>query len=402
MSASATVRLIAGREIRERLEGRLLRAMTAVTALFVVAAVVIPALVHSHHVTKVGLVGAQAQTAAAPLQRAARAARLPVRLANVPDEATARAMLRSGRLAAAVSVTPRGALVQADKAVPSGVTGVVSTTLEELHVRGALARAGVSPPTVASVLTPVRVTTAVLQPPRSHAQARSVAALAVALIMYLSLVIYGGAVAQGVAQEKTTRTAEILLAAVRPGDLLAGKVIGIGVVGLGQLAVAGAAGLIANAAVHSAAVPGVIWVLIPAFLAYFLAGFALYAFLFAVAGSLVARQEEVQFVTMPFSILLVVGYLLVYSVIATPDATWLRVLSFVPLMTPTLAPARIAVGHVAAWEVAGQAVVLVVSIYTVIRLAGRVYASALVRGGARVSWRTALRLGPSSRAPRGS
>ncbi len=392
MNRSATVRLIAGREIRERLEGRLLRAMTVLTALFVVAGVVIPALVHSHHVTKVGLVGSPAQAVAGPLQRTAHAARLSMRLVSTLDALTAKAMLRSGRLDAALSITARGALLQADKSLPAGVAGVVSTTLEGLHVRGALARAGVPAATVTNVLTPVRITTAVLQPPRSHQQARNLAALAVALIMYLSLVIYGAAVAQGVAQEKTTRTAEILLAAVRPGELLAGKVVGIGVVGLGQLAVAGAAGLIANAAVHSAQVPGVIWVLIPAFLAYFLAGFVLYAFLYAVAGSLVARQEEVQFVTMPFSILLVVGYLLVYSIIANPDATWLRVLSFVPVLTPTLAPARIAVGHVAAWEIAGQAVVLAVAIYVTMRVAGRVYANALVRGGARVSWSTALRL----------
>jgi ABC-2 type transport system permease protein len=285
--------------------------------------------------------------------------------------------------------------------VPAGVTGVVGAALEELHVRGALARAGVPAGAVTSVLTPVRVATGLLQPPRSHLQARNLAALAVGLIMYLSLVLYGAAVSQGVAQEKTTRTAEILLAAVRPGELLAGKVIGIGAVGMGQLAVAGAAGLIAHAAVHSAEVPGVIWVLIPAFLAYFLAGFALYAFLYAVAGALVARQEEVQFVTMPFSILLLAGYLLVYAIIASPDATWLRVLSFVPVLTPTLAPARIAVGHVAAWEIAGQAVVLGLAIYITIRVAARVYASALVRGGARVSWSAALRLRPSGQPPAG-
>ncbi len=67
-----------------------------------------------------------------------------------------------------------------------------------------------------------------------------------------------------------------------------------------------------------------------------------------------------------------------------------------PVMTPTLAPARIAVGHVAAWEIAGQAIVLLVSIYITIRVAGRVYANALVRGGPRVSWKAALRLRPTS------
>ncbi|MGH2896162.1 MAG: hypothetical protein ACRDPM_23235, partial [Solirubrobacteraceae bacterium] len=98
MSSTATVRLIAGREIRERLEGRLLRVMTGLTALLVVAGVVIPALVHSHHVTRLGLVGQQARAMATPLQRTAHAAKLSVRLVNVPDNSTAKALLRGGRL----------------------------------------------------------------------------------------------------------------------------------------------------------------------------------------------------------------------------------------------------------------------------------------------------------------
>ena len=77
------------------------------------------------------------------------------------------------------------------------------------------------------------------------------------------------------------------------------------------------AGLIANAVVNSAVIPSSVWVLVPVFLVCFLAGFALYAFAFAAAGALVARQEEVQFVTMPFSIVLLIGYLLVYAAIGS-------------------------------------------------------------------------------------
>ncbi|MGZ4193736.1 MAG: ABC transporter permease, partial [Solirubrobacteraceae bacterium] len=354
MSSLATVRLVAGREIRERLESRFLRVMTVVTALLVVAGVTIPALVHSHHATKVGLVGPGAQAAAPALERSARLAHSPVVLRAVADDAQARAQLRAGRLDAALSITGAGARLEAKQSVPGAVTALASATLDAQRVRGALLRAGLTPAAVSSALAPVRVTMVALQPPRAHEQARDLAAFAVGLLMYLSLVIYGAAVAQGVAQEKTTRTAEILLSAVRPGELLGGKVAGIGVVGFGQLAVAAGAALIANAAVHSTEIPGVVWVLIPAFLIYFLAGFVLYAFLFAAAGAMVARQEEVQFVTMPFSIVLVAGYLLVYAVIGSPDATWLHVLAFVPLLTPTLAPAFIAVGHIAPWEIVAQ------------------------------------------------
>lgn len=395
MSAAALVRLIAGREIRERLESRFLRVMTVITALLVVAGIAVPALVHSHHTTKLGLVGHAAQATGPALARNARAARSELTLVSVADDTQARAMVRSGRLDAALSVSGTGARLEAKRSPPGGVAALVSTTLNEVHVRSALLGAGLSPAEVSSALTPVRVTVASLQPPRPNESARDLAAFAVGLLMYLSLVIYGAAVAQGVAQEKTTRTAEILLSAVRPDELLAGKVAGIGVVGLGQLAVAAAAGLIADAVIHSAQIPGVVWLLIPAFLAYFVAGFALYAFLFAAAGAMVARQEEVQFVTMPFSIVLVAGYLLVYAVIGSPDATWLHVLAFVPLLTPTLAPALIALGHVAAWEIVAQAVVLCAAIYLTVRVASRIYAAALVRGGARIPWAAALRLRPA-------
>lgn len=395
MKGTATVRLIAGREIRERLEGRFLRVMTVITALLVVAGIIIPALVHSNKESKLGLVGPAVHSLAAPLQRAAHAARLNVAVLSVADDARARALLRSGGLDAALSLSGARARLEAKQSVPGDITALVSTTLNAQHVRSALARAGVPAAAVTSALTPVKLSAVAIQPPRSHEAARNLAAFAVGLLMYLSLVIYGAAVAQGVAQEKTTRTAEVLLSAVRPGELLAGKVAGIGVVGMGQLAVAAGAGLIANAAVHSTKIPGVVWVLIPAFLVYFIAGFALYAFLFAAAGALVARQEEVQFVTMPFSIVLVGGYLLVYAVIGSPDATWIHVLAFVPLLTPQLAPALIAVGHIPVWEIMAQAAILLGSIYLTVRVASRIYAAALVRGGARLPWKAALRLEPA-------
>jgi len=120
--------------------------------------------------------------------------------------------------------------------------------------------------------------------------------------LYLSLGIYGAAVASGVAQEKTSRIAEVLLAAVRPSQLLAGKVVGIGVCGAGQLAIAVVAGLLANAAVQSAVIPSTVWALLPAILLWFVLGYALYAFAYAAAGALVGRQEEVQFVTLPITL----------------------------------------------------------------------------------------------------
>lgn len=396
MSRWAIIRLVAGREITERLQGRLIRVMTIATAVLVVAGIAIPGLIKgTTKPTRIGLVGAPAQALAPALARTAEATKVKVAVTDVADSATARIALDRGRLDVALSLGPSAARVEVKQTLSTSSRALLASIVNAAHLRSGLASAGVPPSKLAAVLAPVPVLTTALQPSPPDRAARDVAAIAAGLLMYLSLAIYGGAVANGVAQEKTSRTAEVLLAAVRPQQLLAGKVIGIGLTGLGQLSVATGAGLIANAVVHSAKIPASVWGLLPAFLVCFLTGFALYAFAFAAAGALVARQEEVQFVTFPIALPLLIGYLLAYAAIGSPNATWLRVISFLPPLTATLMPARIALGHVAPWELALAAVIMLLSIYGMFRLASRVYTGALIRSGARLRWREALRQRPA-------
>jgi ABC-2 type transport system permease protein len=94
---------------------------------------------------------------------------------------------------------------------------------------------------------------------------------------------------------------------------------------------------------------------------------------------LVARQEELQFVTIPIALPLIIGYVLVYAAIASPDASWLKVASFLPPLTATLMPARIALGHVAWWELPLAAAIMGASIYAMIRIASNVYTRSLRR-----------------------
>jgi ABC-2 type transport system permease protein len=152
------------------------------------------------------------------------------------------------------------------------------------------------------------------------------------------------------------------------------------------------AALIANALAKSSEVPSEVWVLLPAILLWFVLGFAFYGFAYAAAGAMVARQEEVQSVSAPFTAFLVGGFLLTYATISSPDATWLKVVSYLPPLMPILIPARLALGHLASWEMPVAIVIMLASIYGMARLAGRIYAGGLVRGGARMSWMAALRL----------
>ncbi len=401
MNHLATIRLVAGREITERLRSRLIWIMTALTTLLVVALIVIPALVQRPATpTVVGLVGSSAQALGPALQATARAAKVSIRIVDVANSAVAQSELKNGSLDVALSVGAQAAVAEVRGSVgyfrvqtlSPTLQAVMQATVNGAHLRQVLAAAGVAGAIVRRAVTPVPFMTTSLEPAPTDLAARDTAALATGILLYVSLAIYGNALASGVAQEKTSRIAEVLLAAVRPDQLLVGKVVGIGVCGIGQLGIAMVSGLVANAVVKSAVIPSTVWVLLPTILLWFALGYAGYAFAYAMAGALVGRQEEVQFVSLPITLPILAGFLLTYATIASPNAWWIRVLSFLPPLAPILMPARLALGHVAAWEMLVAILLMIAAIYGMVRLAARIYAPALVGGGARLTWSAALRL----------
>jgi ABC-2 type transport system permease protein len=392
---------VARREITERLRSRLIWIMTALTTLLVVALIVLPSVVRQPaKPTVVGLVGASAQAVGPAVQAIARAANVDIKLVDVANDTAARADLQHGSLDVALSVGAHGAVAELRGSVgyfqvqtlSPTLQAVLQAALNAVHQRQVLAAAGVPPATVRAALAPVPLSTRSLQPPPADQIARDVAALATGILLYVSLATYGAAVASGVAQEKTSRIAEVLLGAVRPGQLLVGKVVGIGLCGVGQLAIALVAGLIANAAVKSAVIPSTVWTLLPVVLLWFVLGYALYSFAYAATGAMVGRQEEVQFASLPITLPILAGFLLTYLTIAEPDALWLRLLSFLPPLAPILMPARLALGSVSWWEMAVAVLLTLGGVYAMARLAARIYAPALVRGGMRLTWGAALRL----------
>ncbi len=415
MSSLTSIRLIAGREIAERLRGRATWILTGITTVIAVALIVGPALFSSP--TKpyvVGLVGASAQALAPALQATAKASGVDLTTMTVADDATARSELtpaqpsgqrsrqlgqlfsslrgRTATLDVALRLDTGSATVEFYQTVSPTLAALLRAVVEQVHQRDVLIQAGVPASVVAAAQQPEPISTVTLQPAPSDVAGRSIAALAAGILLYVSVGVFGSAVASGVAQEKTSRTAEVLLAAVTPSELMTGKVIGIGLVGFAQMAVTIGAALIANAMVQSSSVPSEVWVLLPAILLWFALGYTLYAFGYAAAGAMVARQEEVQSVSAPFAVFLIGGFLLTYALIATPDALWVKIVSYIPPLMPVMMPARLALGHVAIWEMPLAILIMLASIYGMARLAGRIYATSLVRGGPRLGWMAALRL----------
>jgi ABC-2 type transport system permease protein len=202
----------------------------------------------------------------------------------------------------------------------------------------------------------------------------------------------GQMVAQGVVEEKSSRVVELLLSTVRPWQLMAGKVLGIGLVGLIQVVIYGVIGLVGGAATGvlpniGSATSAVIGLII-----WYILGFLLYSLAFAGAGALVSRQEDAAGVVMPILMFVIAAWVVGISLVPSdPNNTVALIMSLIPMFAPTLMPMRIAMGVVPFWQY-GLAVVLTVALIpALLWLAGRIYRNGVLRTGARVKLSEALK-----------
>jgi ABC-2 type transport system permease protein len=392
MSTLRPLWLVARREISERFHGRAMWVVTGIMVAAVVALAIIPAAISSGPRTAtIGLVGQNAKTLAADLATVGDASGVAITTLTLPDAAAATAAVEAGTIDAAVSYDGVSSTVTVQKSLAGDVKGVIQTTLNRAHLRTALDAAGIPLGTVTSALAPVPISVDAVAPPPAVDESKAIAAIVTGALLYMVLLTYGSAIATGVAQEKTSRTAEVLLSAVRSRDLLAGKILGIGVAGITQLAIVIASGLAATAAVGSSPISQRAWALMPASLIWFVLGYGLYSLAFAAAGALVSRQEDLQFAMAPIIPPLVAAFIFVEIAIGDPGNAWVRWTSFFPAFTPMVMPVRIAVGDVPIWEVALSIALTLAAIWWVMRVASRIYANAFLQGGGRISWGAALR-----------
>jgi ABC-2 type transport system permease protein len=235
-----------------------------------------------------------------------------------------------------------------------------------------------------------------------RASATMLAYLLVILLFFVS-VTYGMWVAASVVEEKSTRVIELVLGAATPTQLLAGKVTGIGLAGLvqmgaimvpllavlllqDQLAVLVLGGEAALGGLLGGFGPNVL----VAFVVLGVLGFLLAAFLYAVAGALVWRQEDVQQVALPMIVLTMAGYVAAALAVGAPEAWWVAPLSLLPFFSPYLMLVRLMLATVAPWELLIALVLMSISIAFAARLAARVYAAGVLLHGQRPSLRRLL------------
>ncbi len=368
--------LVARREIVERLRERSLLISTLVTLVILAAITVLPAAIGlgGTDTHKVAVAGPQAERLARAAQPAARPLDARIEIVRVADDAAVRRVVRAGD--ADAGVTRAADAIVARKQLDDAL----GVALQE-GARIVRQRAQQPPP------LPVRSLEAV----DAHADQQQSLAFVAVLILYVQLITYGFWVASGVVEEKTSRIVEVLLATIRPRELLAGKILGIGVVGLGQLLLIGTVGTLLALATGALDLGGDAVVALGVVLAWFVLGYAFFSCLFAVAGALVSRQEDIQNTTGPLTIVLVGSYLLSFAAIDDPGGTLATVLSFVPPTAPMIAPVRLIAGEMPFTQVVGAAAVLLASTLVLVSVAARIYSNAVLRTGTRVklleAWR---------------
>ncbi|MCE3551264.1 ABC transporter permease [Pseudonocardia sp. RS11V-5] len=328
-----------------------------------------------------------AQPLVPALEQAASAAGRTLTIHEV-NAAEGAAQVRAGDLDAVLDRAPGWTLTGLD-AVGTELQNLVSTVVRQTTQDEALRAAGQDPAAVAAQGT---VAVATLEPDDPERGQRLGLAIVTSVLLFMSLIGYGSAVAQGVVEEKSSRVVELLLSTIRPVHLLTGKVLGLGAVGLFQLLILGAIGVVVGSATGLLSAPSAAAPALAAAVVWYLLGFFLYASVYAAAGSMVSRQEELQSLVAPIMFPLLMPFVFAVSVLpGDPRNTLATVLSFVPFFAPTLMPARQALGVAAWWEVLIAVALTLAAIVGVVAVAARIYRNSVLRTGARVGWAEALR-----------
>ena len=224
-----------------------------------------------------------------------------------------------------------------------------------------------------------------------ESEGRAGTGFAVGIVLYLAITFAGTAIATTVAMEKSTRISEVLLAILRPSQVLVGTVLSVGTVTLVQLLVLATPFAVGVQVTDNIGLPPVAAGDVTLAVAWFLLGFMLYAFLFAASAALVNKITEVNSAILPVTMTLVVGYMLAITVVtADPGGGWSVAASLFPLSAPMAMPIRWASGEVPIWQLLLAMALTAAAAVLMVSIASSIYRRALLITGHRVKLREVL------------
>jgi len=379
--------LIARREATERARSKAFLASTIVTVLLLGAVVTVVVITDTGPPSyNIALVGESPSGLTAALNAAAVASDALIDFSDLADPEAIADAIDDGEIDGAIVDTDT---ILLGNSSTGGLRRILEAGLGQSLLIERLESTGLDPALLASILKPdtnVRIVA-----PETEENGEGVAFAAVVLL-FLVITTYGQWVLMGVLEEKSTKVVELIVSSTSVRSLLAGKVIGIGMLGFAQLVflvglALGAGSLLDLYELPTGTVATAAWSLV-----WFMLGFAFYAVLNAAAGSLVSRTEDAQAAATPIALVAVASYLLTFTVILpNPEGTTAKILTLLPPIAPIAFPARIGFTGVPLWEILLGITIMIVAVVGVVRIAARVYAGALLASGGRVRIRDAWR-----------
>lgn len=388
--------LVARREILERGRSRGFILSVLFTTLLVVGSLILPALLFGgDKPTKVGVVDPAPTALPAAIQATATQFDRKVEITFYPDAASADAALADGAVDVVVAVPADlsgPGEVRFDKRTDGATAQLVSAAVIGLRVQSVIGASDVDQGALAAAQRPPGV--GAREPENEDDEARFFVANIGAVLILVGIFSFGFAVLTGVVEEKQSRVVEVVLSTVRARDLLMGKVLGIGVLGIVQLVVFVTAALLAALAIDRVTLPATTPSAVALLAVWFVLGYLLYSTALGFLGALASRMEEASNASTPVTIVATLSYLIaIFAVVDDPSGTVATIATFLPPSAPFVVPLRAAFDAIPPWQIGLSALITVAGIWILFAIGARVYAGAVLQVGGRMKIRDAWRSG---------
>lgn len=381
------VLLVTRRELRLQLRSRAFLITVLSGVLAIAGLIVVPPLISGDDKQSVAVVGdaSLTPTLEALAQRSGRVIEVRTGL----DESSARAQVADGDLDLAV-VDAR--TVVSEDLPDQELVALVQQAHEISTVESRLSETALPENQVRDVISVVPLESEVLDDDAADESARQLVAVLVLVALLFLLMTTTVSVASGVVEEKGSRIVEILLVAMPARDVLAGKLLSFGVLGLVQLAAFSIAALASVAAVGLGddLPPGTAGVIATTFTGYVF-GFLFFGAMSAALASRISRQEDLNSTLGPMTAAMMFTYLGAFVALNSPDSVVSRLATLLPPFSSMVVPVRMSTGSVAGWEVAVSMVLMVAAIVAIMLAAGRIYERSVLRTGSKGRILDALR-----------
>jgi ABC-2 type transport system permease protein len=394
MSRARSIWLVARRELFERGRSRGFIFSVLFTTTIIIGSFVVPVVFFGDEgPTRIGVVEPAPEQLGSAIETTANLLDQDVAIVSFPSREAGETALGDDQVAALVIVpadlSGAGELAFRESADPT-IQGVVSSAVAGLRVNAALESEGVDPSTFVEAQSPPTIRA--LEPPEEGSDARFLIANIGAVLILVGVFSFGFTVLTGVVEEKQSRVMEVVLSTVVPRDLLMGKVLGIGILGLVQLAVFVIASLIAARLTQEFELPETTPGAAVQLVVWFILGYTLYSTALGVLGALASRMEEASNASTPVTIVAMLSYFVaIFAVLQDPSGPVAIVASFIPFSAPMVVPMRAALGAITPIEILAAALVTIAAIWVLFVVGGRVYAGAALQTAGRMRLRDAWR-----------